>query len=77
MLKIIAGLVAGFAVALASIYVIWLVGLQIYPLPPATGSTGLERWGELIPTLPTEPCGHKTTFRTARPDARRNELKSG
>lgn len=53
MLKIIAGLVAGFAVALASIYVIWLVGLQIYPLPPASGSAGLERWGELIPTLPT------------------------
>jgi hypothetical protein len=53
MLKIIAGLVAGLAVALASIYVIWLIGLQIYPLPQESGAVSLESEGALIQSMPT------------------------
>ena len=37
MLKIVAGLAVGLVVALAAIYVIWLVGLQAYPLPAESG----------------------------------------
>ena len=53
MLKILAGLVAGLVVALAAIYVIWLVGLQIYPLPPESGQGSLESEGALIQAMPT------------------------
>src|SRR5687767_13951349 len=53
MLKIIAGLVAGLVVALAAIYVIWLVGLQIYPLPAESAYGTLESEGALIEFMPT------------------------
>ena len=32
-MKTVAGLIAGLVVALAAIYVIWLIGLQLFPLP--------------------------------------------
>ncbi|HET9429492.1 MAG TPA: hypothetical protein VFO69_14150 [Allosphingosinicella sp.] len=53
MLKIVAGLAAGLIVALAAIYVIWLVGLQVYPLPPESGLESLESEGALIQSMPT------------------------
>ena len=52
MLKTVAGLAAGLIVALASIYVIWLVGLQLYPLPAESGFTSLESEGALIQAMP-------------------------
>lgn len=53
MLKIVAGLAAGLIVALAAIYVIWLVGLQVYPLPAESGFESLESEGALIQAMPT------------------------
>ena len=53
MLKVVAGLVAGLFVALAAIYVIWLVALQVYPLPVEGGIRSLESEGALIESMPT------------------------
>ena len=53
MLKIVAGLAVGLVVALAAIYVIWLVGLQVYPLPAESGFESLESEGALIRSMPT------------------------
>jgi hypothetical protein len=53
MLKTVAGVAAGLIVALATIYVIWLVGLQIYPLPAESGLGSLESQGALIQSMPT------------------------
>jgi len=53
MLKVVAGLVAGLIVALAAIYVIWLIALQVYPLPVEGGIRSLESEGALIQSMPT------------------------
>ena len=53
MLKVVAGLVAGLIVALAAIYVIWLIALQVYPLPAEGGIRSLESEGALIQSMPT------------------------
>ena len=53
MLKVVAALVAGLIVALATIYVVWLIGLQVYPLPIEGGIRSLESDGALIRSMPT------------------------
>ncbi len=52
MLRVIAGLVAGLIVALLAIYVIWLIGLQVYPIAPESSLGDLESQGALIRSMP-------------------------
>ena len=53
MLKVVAGVVTGLVVAVAAIYVIWLIGLQFYPFPAEGGRVSLESEGALIQSMPT------------------------
>ena len=53
MLKTVAGIAAGLIVSLAAIYVIWLVGLQIYPMQTEGSLQSLESQGAMIRSRPT------------------------
>ena len=53
MLKTAAGIFAGLIVALAAIYVIWLIGLQLYPLQTEGAFQSVESQGALIGSMPT------------------------
>ena len=53
MLKTAAGLVAGLITALAAIYVIWLIGLQLYPMQTEASLESLESQGAMIRSMPT------------------------
>ena len=52
MLKNMVGVGVGLVVALAAIYVIWLVGLNVYPLPPEASQESLEGLGARIEFMP-------------------------
>ncbi|MGZ8999455.1 MAG: hypothetical protein ACXW2T_11435, partial [Allosphingosinicella sp.] len=52
MLKTVAGIFAGLIVALAAIYVIWLVGLQVYPMQTEGSLRSLESEGAMIRSMP-------------------------
>jgi hypothetical protein len=53
MLKVVAGLVAGLIVALAAMYVIWLVGLQFFPLSNEGGFPSGESLRSVIRNMST------------------------